>query len=115
MRAKVLVIGLTLGTLFGLRGQPIDSRQLTPGTAMRIVLSPEIATTLLFPSQISGTFGLGLVQGNQKSNMGSVQLEHPEGSSVLVLHALSETAHVFMTVLMNGAALRFSARGRPRP
>jgi hypothetical protein len=102
MRAKVLVIGLTLGTLFGLRGQPIDLRQLTSGTPMRIVLSPELTTTLLFPEPLSGTFGLGLVQGNQRSDTGSVQLEHPEGSSVLVLHALSETAHVLMTVLMNG-------------
>ncbi|MGA8659225.1 MAG: hypothetical protein WB586_24105, partial [Chthoniobacterales bacterium] len=99
MRAKVFVIGLIVTTLSGLSGQPIDLRQLTPGTPMKIVLSPDIATTLLFPSQIAGTFGLGLVQGtSQKANVGSVQLEHPEGSSILVLHALNETARVLMTV-----------------
>jgi hypothetical protein len=70
---------------------------------MRIVLSPQIATTLLFPNQICGTFGLGLVQAiSQKANAGSVQLEHPDGSAILVLHALSETALVVMTVLMDG-------------
>ena len=101
MRAKVLVIGLTLGTLFGLRGQPIDLEATDIGDTDENCLEPGNCHDAALPKPISGTFGLGLVQGNQKSNMGSVQLEHPEGSSVLVLHALSETAHVFMTVLMN--------------
>ena len=75
MRARVLVVGLIVTTLSGLRGQPIDLRQLTPGTPMKIVLSPDIATTLLFPSQIAGTFGLGLVQGaSQKANSAQFNL-----------------------------------------
>jgi hypothetical protein len=40
--------------------QNIDTRVLTPRASMRIELSPEIATTLLFPGPISGTFGTGL-------------------------------------------------------
>ena len=116
MRAKVFVIGLIVTTLSGLSGQPIDLRQLTPGTPMKIVLSPDIATTLLFPSQIAGTFGLGLVQGtSQKANVGSVQLEHPEGSSILVLHALNETARVLMTVLMDGQLYVFELQAGRDP
>ncbi|MGA8659598.1 MAG: hypothetical protein WB586_26035, partial [Chthoniobacterales bacterium] len=116
MRVKVLVIGLIVTTLFGLRGQPIDTRHLTPGVPMRITLSPELATTLLFPSQIAGTFGLGLVQGGaQRANAGSVQLEHPEGSSILVLHAFSETARVLMTVLMDGQLYVFQLEAGPDP
>ena len=107
-----MVVGLVASTLLGLRGQPIDLRQLTPSVPMRIVLSPQIATTLLFPNQIAGTFGLGLVQGiSQKGDVGSVQLEHPDGSAILVLHALSETAHVLMTVLMDGQLYVFDLQG----
>ena len=114
MRARVLVIGLIVTTLFGLRGQPIDLRQLTLGTPIKIVLSPDIATTLLFPSQIAGTFGLGLVQGGSQK-IGSVQLEHPEGSSILVLHALNETARVLMTVLMDGQLYVFELKAGRDP
>jgi hypothetical protein len=95
--------------------QPIDLRQISPDTPTRIILSPDVATTLLFPSPIAGTFGLGLVQGGQRSNAGSVQLEHPEGSSILVLHALSETARVLMTVLMDNRLYVFQLEAGPNP
>jgi hypothetical protein len=113
---RISILGVLFATLFGLRGQPIDLRQLTPGVPMKITLSPELATTLLFPSQIAGTFGLGLVQGGaQRANAGSVQLEHPEGSSILVLHALTETARVLMTVLMDGQLYVFQLEAGREP
>lgn len=81
---------------------------------MRIELSPEIATTLLFPGPISGTFGTGLV-GNGQTQQGLVEVEHPEGSAVLVLRALSETAHVVMTVLFDGTLYVFHLQSGPNP
>jgi hypothetical protein len=81
---------------------------------MRIELSPEIATTLLFPSPISGTFGLGLVSA-QGTGTGFVQLDHPEGSNVLVLHALTETAHVLATVLLDGVLYVFELQSGSHP
>ena len=99
MRGKLLVVGLIVSAL-GLRGQPIDSRKLTPDAPMRIALSTSLTTTLLFPAPLSGTFGLGLIEGNQRGVAGSVQVEHPEGSGILVLHPLTLDAHVLMTVLM---------------
>ena len=94
--------------------QNIGTRVLTPGTSMRIELSPEIATTLLFPGPISGTFGTGLV-GNGQTQQGLVEIDHPEGSAVLVLRALSETAHVVMTVLFDGTLYVFHLESGPNP
>jgi hypothetical protein len=94
--------------------QNIGTRVLTLRASMRIELSPEIATTLLFPGPISGTFGTGLV-GNGQTQQGLVQIEHPEGSAVLVLRALSETAHVVMTVLFDGSLYVFNLEGGPKP
>ncbi len=81
--------------------QNISTKPLTPGVPIRIELNPAITTTLLFPGQIAGTFGLGLVSG-QANTGGSVQIEHPEGSGLIVLHALSDHAHVLATVLLAG-------------
>jgi hypothetical protein len=94
--------------------QNIGTRVLTPGTAMRIEISPDIATTLLFPGPISGTFGTGLV-GHGQSQEGLVEIEHPEGSAVLVLRALSETEHVVMTVLFDGSLYVFKLERGPNP
>ena len=94
--------------------QNIGTRVLTPGTAMRIEISPDIATTLLFPGPISGTFGTGLVN-NVQNQEGLVEIEHPEGSAVLVLRPLSETEHVVMTVLFDGALYVFNLVSGPHP
>jgi hypothetical protein len=94
--------------------QNISTKVLTPGTSMRIELSPELATTLLFPGPLSGTFGIGLV-GNGQNQQGLVQIEHPDGSAVLVLHALSGTAHVVMTVLFEGSLYVFHLESGPSP
>ena len=82
----------------------IETKVLSTATPMKIVLSPALTTTLLFPGPLSGTFGLGLVAGNnaQAASGGTVQVEHPDGSNVLVLHALTETARVLATVLLDG-------------
>ncbi len=106
--AVILLLGVSLAS-----AQNIATKVLTPGVSMRIELSPELATTLLFPSPISGTFGIGLV-GNVQ-NQGLVQIEHPEGSAVLVLHALSETARVVMTVLLDGSLYVFHLESAPQP
>jgi hypothetical protein len=94
-------------------GQNIATKVLTPGTPIKISLSPSLTTTLLFPGPLSGTFGLGLVSGNNAQSSGSVQVEHPEGSSVLVLHALSETARVLMTVLLESRLYVFDLQSAP--
>src|SRR5206468_3043800 len=46
---------------------------------------------------------------------GSVQIEHPDGSQIIVLHALSETAAVVMTVLMEGQLYVFDLRSAQEP
>jgi len=95
--------------------QTISTMVLTPGTPIPISLSPQLTTTLLLPAVPSGTFGLGLVNSQSASPNGAVQIEHPEGSQVLVLHALSETAAVTMTVLMDGQLYVFNLRSGPSP
>ena len=40
-------------------GQGIETKVLTAGAPIKINLSPALTTTLLFPSALSGTFGLG--------------------------------------------------------
>src|SRR5271165_1223571 len=66
------------------------------------------------PGPISGTFGTGLV-GNGQTQQGLVEIEHPEGSAVLVLRALGETAHVIMTVLFDGSLYVFKLESGPKP
>jgi hypothetical protein len=104
MRLFSLLILVGVCTLAN--AQNIATKALSPGVPIKIVLSPALTTTLLFPGPLSGTFGLGLVPGNNAqaaSNGGTVQVEHPDGSNVLVLHALSESAHVLATILLDGA------------
>jgi hypothetical protein len=93
--------------------QNISTKVLTPGRPMKISLSPAVTTTLLFPGPLSGTFGLGLVTGNNAQSGGSVQVEHPEGSNILVLHALTETARVLMTVLLESRLYVFDLQAAP--
>ena len=84
-RAILLFLAASIGG-----AQTISTKVLTPGTPIPISLSPQLTTTLLLPAVPSGTFGLGLVNSQSASANGSVQIEHPEGSQVLVLHALSD-------------------------
>jgi hypothetical protein len=95
--------------------QTISTRPITPGLPTRISLSPQLTTTLLFPEIPSGTFGLGLVNNQGSVANGSVQIEHPDGSQIIVLHALNETAAVMMTVLMDGQLYVFDLRSGPQP
>src|SRR5471030_1969341 len=66
---------------------------------MSVALNPKLTTTLLFPEPISGTFGLGLVSGTNTN--GTIQIEHPDGSRLLILHPITDNAHVIATVFMN--------------
>src|SRR3977135_1850875 len=95
-------------------GQTIATKVLSSSVPMRFALSPALTTTLLFPTAISGAFGLGLVTGTAQIN-GMVQVDHPEGSGLLVLHALSETAHVLMTVLLDGQLYVFDLQSAAIP
>lgn len=95
-------------------GQTISTKVMTPGNPIPISLSPQLTTTLLLPEVPSGTFGLGLV-GNQGGANGSVQIEHPDGSKIIVLHAISEAAAVIMTVLMDGQLYVFNLGSGPAP
>jgi hypothetical protein len=42
-------------------------------------------------------------------------VEHPDASNVLVLHALSETAHVLATILLDGTLYVFDLQSGPTP
>jgi hypothetical protein len=99
--------------------QHIETRVLTPAAPMHVTVHPNVATTLLFPNSIGGAFGLGLVSGsnreNQASLQGSIALEHPEGSPLMVLHALAPGAKVVMTVLLDGRLYVFNVESGPDP
>jgi hypothetical protein len=97
--------------------QTIATKVLTPGAPIKISLSPMFTTTLLFPGTLSGTFGLGLVAqtGAESAGSGSVQIQHPDGSPIVVLHALNESAAVMMTVLLDGKLYVFDLRSAPDP
>jgi hypothetical protein len=95
--------------------QNIATKILTPGIPIPISLSPQLTTTLLLPTVPSGTFGLGLVNNQNAARNGSVQIEHPDGSPILVLHALNESANVMMTVLLDGQLFVFNLRSAPAP
>ena len=103
----------------GAGAQHIDTRVLTPAAPMRITVNPNVATTLLFPDSIGGAFGLGLVSAgthdNQTTAQGSVALEHPEGSPLMVLHALTPGAKVVMTVLLDAKLYVFDVASGPEP
>jgi len=105
-----LLCSATLG-----EAQNIATKVLTPATPIAISLSPQLTTTLLFPSVPGGAFGLGLVNNQSGSGNGSVQIEHPEGSHFIVLHALNEMANVMMTVLLEGKLYVFDLRSGPQP
>jgi len=94
--------------------QTISTKVMTPGTPIPISLSPQLTTTLLLPKVPSGASGFGLV-GNQGGANGSVQIEHPDGSKIIVLHAINETAAVTMTVLMDGQLYVFNLRCAATP
>jgi hypothetical protein len=111
MRSAVILFLSVLAA----HAQTISTRVITPGSLTRIALSPQLTTTLLFPSTPSGTFGLGLVNNQSAGANGSVQIEHPDGSQIIVLHALNETAAVLMTVLMEGQLYVFDLRSGPQP
>src|SRR5208282_4751346 len=79
LRKLAAVILLTLSCVAGAMAQNIGTKTLSPGKPMKIELSPALTTTLLFPGQISGTFGLGLCS-QQNGMSGAVQVDHPDGS-----------------------------------
>jgi hypothetical protein len=97
--------------------QTIATKILTAGAPIKISLSTALTTTLLFPEPLSGTFGLGLVSQttSQSAGSGSVQIEHPDGSPIVVLHALNESAAVIMTILLDGKLYVFDLKSAPNP
>ena len=99
--------------------QQIETRVLTPAAPMHVTIHPNVATTLLFPSPIGGAFGLGLVSAGNRENQvamqGSVALDHPEGSPLMVLHALTPGAKVMMTVLLDGRLYVFDVQAGAEP
>jgi hypothetical protein len=110
----VLILLTTMGIV---SAQTIATKVLTPGTPIKVSLSRALTTTLLFPGPLSGTFGLGLVSQAtaQSASSGSVQIEHPDGSPIVVLHALNESAAVMMTILLDGKLYVFDLRSAPNP
>jgi hypothetical protein len=111
----LLAIALSIVVAAVCGAQTIATKVLSPGTPIHISLSPALTTTLLFPGPLSGTFGLGLITGNQSNTGGSIQCEHPDGSNILVLHALSESAHVLATILLDGTLYVFDLQSAPQP
>src|SRR5258707_3726252 len=103
----------------GALAQPIERRVLNPDQPMHLTIHPNVATTLLFPSPVGGTFGLGLVsQIKQNNDAGTevvVQMDRTENSPVMVLLALNTTAKVMMTVLLDGWLYVFDVQAGPEP
>lgn len=93
-------VTLFLASVSLVAGQTIATRSLMPDVLNDVVLNPLLTTTLLFPEPISGVFGLGLISGTQTT--GTVQIEHPDSSNVIVLHPLTNDAHVIATILIGG-------------
>ena len=103
---------LLLSAVMG-HAQTIATRVLFRDQPIKIALSPLITTTLIFPSPLAGTFGLGLVTGAQSG--GSIQLEHPAGSNILVFHALTQQAHTFATIVMEGMLYTLELKATDQP
>jgi hypothetical protein len=91
-------IFLILAVPFLCNGQTISTKPLILGAPNKILLAPGLFTTILFPSQIAGVFGLG----SQQNPIGA-QWDIPSGSNVMVLRALRDDSHVLATVLLDGA------------
>src|SRR5260221_5107678 len=115
-RAACLLALITTGHV---SAQHIETRVLTPAAPMHVTVHPNVATTLLFPNPIGGAFGLGLVSGGNRENQaalqGTVDLEHPESSPLMVLHALTPGAKVVMTVLLDGRLYVFNVEAGAGP
>src|SRR5258706_8472333 len=114
-RTFCLLVRIAEGSL----AQRVETRVLNRDQPMHLTIHPNVATTLLFPSPVGGTFGLGLVsqikQNNEAPTQGVVQMDHPENSPVMVLHALNTTAKVMMTVLLDGRLYVFDVQAGPEP
>jgi hypothetical protein len=108
---RFLAIVLLTASLAG--AQTIETRALNPKVPMVVMLNPAVATTLLFPSPLGGTFGLGLASAQNPN--GLVQLDHPDGSGLLILHALTPSARVILTVLMDATLYVFDLQAGPSP
>lgn len=87
---------LFLASVSLVAGQTIATRSLDPDVINPITINPYTTTTILFPSQIAGVFGLG----SDQSPVGA-QWSVPQGSNVLVLRALTENTHVIATILLD--------------
>src|ERR1700693_6573114 len=111
MMIKAVTV-LLLSALIG-HAQTIATRVLFRDHPRKVGLSPLITTTLIFPSPLAGTFGLGLVTGAQSG--GSIQLEHPAGSNILVFHALTQQAHTFATIVMEGLLYTLELKATNQP
>jgi hypothetical protein len=114
---KQMLLAIALAMLIAAicSGQTISTKALVVGSPIKIALTTAYTTALLFPSQPSGVFGLGLGSGNNNNTGCIVQLEHPDGSDVLVLHALTENAHIIATVLLENQLYVFDLRTNPTP
>src|SRR5258708_18902028 len=115
-RAACLLALITTGHV---SAQHIETRVRTPAAPMHVTVPPNVATTLLFPNPIGGALGLGLVSGGNRENQaalqGTVELEHPESSPLMVLHAVTPGAKVVMTVLLDGRLYVFNVEAGPDP
>src|SRR5208282_106898 len=93
----VLLLGLACNAC----AQGISTKFISPGTPTKIVLTQESVTTIRFPEQFSGVYGLGLVSKDSKGAHGNIQCEYSQTKPILVLYALSAEVHTFMTVFMS--------------
>jgi hypothetical protein len=94
----------------------ISTKGIDPATATPIVLNPAVETVLVFPSPIYGIFGRGLVEkGKSGTEEAWVEVQHPGGSVILTLHALTADAKAVMVVLMEGKPYTFALQTRDDP
>jgi hypothetical protein len=114
---KQMLLAIALAMLIAAicSGQTISTKALVVGSPIKIALTTAYTTALLFPSQPSGVFGLGLGSASNNNTGCVVQLDHPDGSNVVIFHAVTENAHVIATVLLDGVLYVFDLRTNPTP
>jgi hypothetical protein len=94
----------------------ISTQKIDPAAATAISLSPEVETVLVFPSPVYGFFGQGIVErGKAGAEPACIEMQHPGGSPILTLHALTPDAKATLVVLMEGKPYTFTLQTRPDP
>ncbi len=86
--------------------------KLDAGKPVAVGIGTKVATTLHFPSEITGLFGYGLTDGRAP---GTYHYHHPDGSGVLSLRCLAPDKEAFVTVMLGDKAYALQLRATEHP